>query len=70
LATRSKNVSVIIFGSVFLNGRMKDLTENASGGPGFIDEKRLLARLPVNRRTLANWKAKCVLPFIKIGILQ
>ena len=35
--------------------------------PGFIDEKQLLARLPVSRRTLGNWKAKGMLPFIKIG---
>ncbi len=35
--------------------------------PGFIDEKQLLVRLPVSRRTLGNWKAKGILPFIKIG---
>jgi hypothetical protein len=46
---------------------MKDLTENVNGEPGFIDEKQLLARLPVSRRTLGNWKAKGVLPHIKIG---
>jgi hypothetical protein len=34
---------------------------------GFIDEKQLLARLPVSRGTLSNWKAKGILPFIKIG---
>ena len=34
---------------------------------GFIDEKQLLAWLPVSRRTLGNWKAKGILPFIKIG---
>jgi hypothetical protein len=33
---------------------MKDSTENESGGPGFITEKQLLARLPVSRRTLGN----------------
>jgi hypothetical protein len=27
----------------------------------------LLARLPISRRTLGNWKAKGILPFIKIG---
>jgi hypothetical protein len=34
---------------------------------GFINEKQLLARLPISRRTLGNWKAKGILPFIKIG---
>ncbi|PYJ56792.1 MAG: hypothetical protein DME24_21125 [Verrucomicrobia bacterium] len=38
-----------------------------SGDTGFIDEKRLLARLPISRRTLGNWKAKGLLPYIKIG---
>jgi hypothetical protein len=37
------------------------------GETGFIGEKQLLARLPVSRRTLGNWKAKGILPFIKIG---
>lgn len=37
------------------------------GEPSFIDEKQLLARLPVSRRTLGNWRAKGILPFIKIG---
>jgi len=34
---------------------------------GFIDEKQLLARLPISRGTLGNWKAKGLLPYIKIG---
>jgi hypothetical protein len=38
-----------------------------AGETGFIDEKSLLARLPVSRRTLGNWKAKGILPYIKIG---
>ncbi len=37
------------------------------GEPGFIDEKQLLARLPISRGTLGNWKAKGLLPYIKIG---
>jgi hypothetical protein len=36
-------------------------------GEGFIDEKQLLARLPISRGTLGNWKAKGLLPYIKIG---
>ena len=42
-------------------------TAGLPGETGFIDEKTLLARLPVSRRTLGNWKAKGILPFIKIG---
>lgn len=38
-----------------------------AGETGFIDEKQLLARLPVSRGTLSNWKAKGLIPFIKIG---
>jgi hypothetical protein len=52
-----------------------DRRENGSGsgpdqtasGEGFIDEKQLLARLPISRGTLGNWKAKGLLPYIKIG---
>jgi hypothetical protein len=33
----------------------------------FLDEKQLLARLPISRRTLGNWKIKGWLPHIKIG---
>jgi hypothetical protein len=32
-----------------------------------LNEKQLLARLPISRRTLGNWKTKGWLPFIKIG---
>ncbi len=34
---------------------------------GFIDEKQLLARLPVSRRTLFNWRTTGKIPSIKIG---
>jgi hypothetical protein len=53
-----------------------DVRENSEGGElnqmssartGFIDEKQLLARLPISRGTLVNWKAKGLLPYIKIG---
>jgi hypothetical protein len=36
------------------------------GEEGFLDEKELLKRIPVSRRTLANWKSKGF-PYIKIG---
>ena len=54
-------------GRVCLNGGIDDPTEKASGERAFMDEKQLLVRLPISRRTLGNWKAKGVLPYIKIG---
>jgi hypothetical protein len=41
--------------------------QTPSSEQGFIDEKQLLARLPVSRGTLGNWKAKGLIPYIKIG---
>jgi hypothetical protein len=32
----------------------------------FLDEKQILARLPISRRTLGNWKSRGF-PYIKIG---
>jgi excisionase family DNA binding protein len=34
---------------------------------GFIDEKQLLALLPVSRRTLFNWRASGKIPFVRLG---
>jgi hypothetical protein len=48
-------------------GAFAKQNQTPAGEGGFIDEKQLLARLPVSRRTLGNWKAKGILPFIKIG---
>jgi hypothetical protein len=48
-------------------GIRAEQSQTPAGETGFIDEKRLLARLPVSRRTLGNWKAKGILPYIKIG---
>ena len=50
-----------------MSGGMADLTEKASGERAFMDEKELLTKLPISRRTLGNWKATGVLPYIKIG---
>ena len=33
----------------------------------FLDEKQLLTKLPISRRTLGNWKTKGWLPYVKIG---
>jgi hypothetical protein len=35
--------------------------------PGLIDEPEVLTRVPVSRRTWGNWKAKGIVPFIRIG---
>jgi hypothetical protein len=37
------------------------------GEGGFLSEAQILARIPVSRRTLGSWKAKGILPFIKIN---
>ena len=63
----AKDDTAIVPGRVFPNGGMDDLTENASGERGFMDEKELLTKLPISRRTLGTWKTTGVLPYIKIG---
>jgi hypothetical protein len=49
------------------NGEHSEPSRTASNESGFIDEKQLLAKLPISRRTLGSWKAKGVVPYIKIG---
>src|SRR6266496_6143406 len=49
------------------NDKGNEPNRTSSAETGFIDEKRMLARLPISRRTLGNWKAKGILPYIKIG---
>jgi hypothetical protein len=63
----AKVEAAIIPGRACLNGSKDDLTENASGERAFMDEKQLLTKLPISRRTLGNWKAAGILPYIKIG---
>jgi hypothetical protein len=48
-------------------GKGSEPNQTASGETGFIDEKQLLTKLPISRGTLGNWKAKGLLPYIKIG---
>lgn len=44
------------------------LHENAApGGAGFIDEKELLRRIPVSRRTAFTWVQNGKLPCVKIN---
>ncbi len=63
----AKDDTAIIPGRVLPNVGMADSTENRNGGRAFMDEKELLTKLPISRRTLGNWKAAGVLPYIKIG---
>jgi hypothetical protein len=63
----AKEDAAIVPGWFLRNGGMADLTENASGERAFMDEKELLTKLPISRRTLGTWKATGVLPYIKIG---
>jgi len=43
------------------------LKNGAHENVGFINERSLLARLPISRRTLENSKSAGILPYIKIG---
>jgi excisionase family DNA binding protein len=38
-----------------------------SGEKNFIDEKELLRRLPVSRRTLFSWRTSGKIPFVRLG---
>ena len=37
------------------------------GDAGFLDEKELLKRLPVSRRTLFNYRATGKIPCVRLG---
>lgn len=37
------------------------------GEAGFLDEKELLKRLPISRRTLFSWRYSGKLPFVNLG---
>jgi hypothetical protein len=42
-------------------------TAPASGDANFLDEKQLLTRIPISRRTAFNWIEAGKLPCVKIG---
>jgi hypothetical protein len=67
LSRGARIASVLVPGRVGLSGGMEDRGGNASGDQGFMDEKQLLAKLPISRRTLGNWKTAGLIPYIKIG---
>jgi predicted site-specific integrase-resolvase len=39
----------------------------ATNEGGFIDERELLKRLPVSRRTLFSWRTSGKIPFVHLG---
>lgn len=39
----------------------------SSSETSFIDEKELLKRLPVSRRTLFSWRTTGKIPFVRLG---
>jgi len=41
--------------------------QTSSGEVGFIDEKQLLALLPICRRTLFNWRTSGKIPCVQLG---
>jgi predicted DNA-binding transcriptional regulator AlpA len=41
--------------------------QTPSGEAGFIDEKQLLTKLPISRRTLFNWRASGKIPCVRLG---
>jgi predicted DNA-binding transcriptional regulator AlpA len=38
-----------------------------SGESNFIDQKQLLAKLPISRRTLFNWRTSGKIPCVRLG---
>jgi len=38
-----------------------------ASGDTFLDEKQILARIPICRRTLFNWRSSGKIPHLKIG---
>jgi hypothetical protein len=41
--------------------------QTPSSDPGFINQKQLLARLPISRRTLFNWRTSGKIPCVRPG---
>jgi predicted site-specific integrase-resolvase len=46
---------------------MKEQQQLTASGEAFLDEKQILARIPVSRRTLFNWRESGKIPSVKIG---
>jgi predicted DNA-binding transcriptional regulator AlpA len=49
------------------NGIRAEQNQTSAGEAGFIDQKQLLARLPISRRTLFNWRTTGKIPYVRLG---
>jgi predicted DNA-binding transcriptional regulator AlpA len=48
-------------------GIRAEQNQTSAGEAGFIDQKQLLARLPISRRTLFNWRTSGKIPCVRLG---
>jgi hypothetical protein len=49
------------------NGIRAEQNQTPAGEPCFLDQKQLLARLPISRRTLFNWRTPGKIPCVQLG---
>ena len=61
---KSHRATPAIWENAAMNSEPK---QTPSSEAGFIDEKQLLARLPVSRRTLFNWRMTGKIPCVRLG---
>jgi hypothetical protein len=61
---KTSRVTLAIWENAAMNSEPK-LTP--SGEAGFINQKQLLARLPISRRTLFNWRTSGKIPCVRLG---
>jgi hypothetical protein len=45
----------------------RESDQTPSNAAGFLNQKQLLARLPISRRTLFNWRTTGKIPCVQIG---
>ena len=48
-------------------GIRAEKSQTSAGEAGFINQKQLLARLPISRRTLFNWRTSGKIPCVRPG---
>jgi len=48
-------------------GIRAEQNQTPASGAGFINQKQLLARLPISRRTLFNWRKTGKIPCVRLG---
>jgi hypothetical protein len=52
---------------VWDNGSRTGPNQAPADEMGFIDQRQLLARLPISRRTLFNWRVTGKIPCVRLG---